>query len=108
MTTIRESAMAYEPPQVKNIAELEYVSADIELVEEVHKDKENKEFKVNVTTINGDKYRVPNSVLEGLKVILKKFPDTKYFCVDKSGEGMSTRYAVLPHEGPVEVKKDKI
>jgi len=99
MATIKESAMAYEPPQTKNIAELEFVSVELDLVEEKHTNSKNEEFTVKVATIDEQKYRVPNSVLEGLKSLLKRFPDTTHFCVDKTGEGMSTKYQVLPHSG---------
>jgi len=107
MATIKESALAYEPPQTKNIAELEYVSVDIDIAEETHQKNDGEEFTVKIAVIDNQKYRIPNSVLEGLKSILKKFPDTKYFCVDRSGAGMNTKYQVLPHQGKVSEVKVK-
>ena len=107
MGSIKEQAQAYMPPQTKNIAELEYVDINTDMVVEEHTNSKGEDFTVNVATIEGNKYRVPNSVLEALKGIIEKFPDTKYFCVSKSGTGMSTKYQVLPHQGPVKTEQVK-
>jgi len=107
MATIKDIALAYEPQQTKNIAELDYVPVELELVESTHKNSAGEDFTVKTATVDGEKYRVPNSVLEQLKGILTKFPDSKYFCVSKSGNGMSTKYQVMPHSGKVKEEKVK-
>ena len=104
MANLKEVAQAYEPQQTKNIAELEFVSVDLELTQSTHKNSDGEEFTVKTITVDGEKYRVPNSVLEQLKNILGRFPDTKFFCVTKSGNGMSTKYQVLPHNGKTTVE----
>ena len=96
MATLKESAEAYVPPQTLNIAELEKVSVSLEVLKETHQDSEGKEFTLNVIEVDGLKYRVPQSVLKGIKGILGKLPNTKYVTVLKDGTGMNTSYQVLP------------
>jgi len=97
MTTLKESALAYEPQQTLNIADLEVVPVDIEITEETHKKNDTgEEFTVKIIEINDKKYRVPSSVLEGMKVILQRLPKTTHVTVIKNGQGMNTKYNVLP------------
>ena len=101
MTKLNELAQAYVPQQTLNISELDQIPVDIDVVTEEHTDKEGELFKVNVAMINGQKYRIPNSVIEGLKGLLKKMPQLKVFTVLKTGQGMGTKYQVLPAEEKV-------
>lgn len=55
-------------------------------------------YEYNFIEVNGEKYRVPDSVLNNLKAILEKKPNLKTFCVTKSGEGRLTKYTVIPLE----------
>ncbi len=96
MATLRESAMAYQPPQTLNIADLEKFSVDIELKDGEGKTKEGEEFKYKFTTIDGKDYRVAGTVIGGLKALLDKKPGIKVVSVIKQGEGMATRYQVIP------------
>ena len=95
MTTIREMAKAYESPETKNISELDSVNVNLELEEKQFTDSNGKEFCVQVTTIKGVEYRVPNSVLKDLREIIKENPNMILFKVRKTGEGMKTRYTVM-------------
>ena len=111
MATIADEAKAYMPPQTLNIAELEFVPVDMDLDEETHttmKDGKEEQFTIKVIVVEDKKYRVPTSVLKGLKGLLEKLPDTKYFCVSKSGSGMNTEYQVLPHQGFDKVKEEVV
>ena len=99
MANIMEEAKEYQPPQTKNIADLEVVSTDLVVVEEEHTRKEDgKNFKIKVVEVDGEKYRVPASVLGSLKVIAEEQPDLKFFKVKKSGSGLTTSYTVIPIE----------
>lgn len=98
MTTIKEEAQAYEPPQTKNVADLEVVKTDLDIVEKTFKDSEGKEFTIRVINLNDEDYRVPTSVLKSLKAILEEKPDLKFFKVKKTGEGLKTEYTVIPIE----------
>lgn len=98
MPTIKEQAEAYEPKQTKNIADLDKVSVELEIIEQPYTDKKGKTFTINEIEINGEAYRVPDSVLKSLKAILEAKPDLKTFKVVKSGSGLSTEYTVVPLE----------
>ncbi len=91
MTKLSDFAKAYEPKQVNNIAELEKVSTDADVKEE-----SESEFPYHYIEVEGQRYKVPNSVLTALKSILEDNANLKTFKVKKSGEGMNTRYTVIP------------
>lgn len=94
---IKEKAKEYEPTETKNVADLERVPIEeVEVLQKEATDKENNTFKYNYFEYEGVDYRVPNCVLRDLKEILKITPDLKYIKVIKSGEGMKSKYQVLP------------
>ncbi|MEK6879699.1 MAG: hypothetical protein AABY22_08840 [Nanoarchaeota archaeon] len=94
--TLKQQAQQYEPPKTKNIADLEKVSVDVGIVEKKYKEGTEDEFSVNVIVVNDEDYRVPDSVLKNLKVILESKPSLKYFKVVRTGEGMKTTYTIVP------------
>lgn len=100
MAKLKDEALAYESKLTKNIAELEEVSVDIDVEDdefETEDEKGNpKTVKQKVTMIDGEKYRVPNSVLKQLKTHLEDNPNLKKFKVKKSGSGLNTDYTVIP------------
>jgi len=99
MATLKEEAQAYESKQTKNIADLEVVSVDLQTEDdefEVTEDGKTKTVKQKVTIVDGERYRVPASVLKQLKVLLEDSPTLKKFKVKKTGAGLSTDYTVIP------------
>jgi hypothetical protein len=96
MTTLREEAKKYEPPQTYNIADLDKVAVDIDLKDGKGKDGNGEEFTYKFIMLEGKEYRVPGSVIGGLKAIIAKMPSVQYVSVIKQGQGMNTRYTVLP------------
>lgn len=96
MTTIKENAKIYEPKETKVISDLEKVSVNTDMRIEEFVDKEGKTFTANLTTIEGEEYRVPNSVLKQLKVLIEDDENLEFFKVKKSGEGMQSSYTVIP------------
>ena len=101
MATLKEEAQAYEPPQTLNIADLEKIPVDIEVLDGEGKDKEGSVFKYKYAKIEGKDYRIAGSILGGIKAILGKVPDLKFVSVIKQGTGMNTRYQVIPYTEPV-------
>jgi len=97
MANIKESAMAYEPPQTLNVADLEKIPIDLELKDGEGKDSAGEVFKYKFVVIEGKQYRVAGSVLGGIKAILQKMPNLKFVSVLKQGIGMNTRYQVIPY-----------
>ena len=100
MATLREEAQAYEPPQTLNIADLEKIPIDLELKDGAGKDKEGKEFKYKYAVVDEKQYRVAGSILGGIKAILEKMPQLQFVQVIKQGQGMNTRYQVIPYTEP--------
>jgi hypothetical protein len=98
MATLLEAAKAYEPKQTKNIADLPVVSTDLQVHERQGTDSEGKPFNYKVFELNGEDYRVPDSVLSALKAIAEEKPTLKTFKVKKDGTGLNTKYTVIPLE----------
>jgi len=96
MANLKDTAMAYEPPQTLNVADLEVVSVDIEVKSETGTNKDGEDFEYNYIEVDDKKYRVPNSVLSELKTIIEEQPELKKFRVKKTGSGLQTRYTVIP------------
>ena len=90
MPTLKESAMNYVPTQIKTVADLPQVSVDVEILF-----NPDAEFPYHYIQINGDEYKVPDSVRRDLQTILKENPNLKAFKVKKTGEGLKTRYTII-------------
>jgi hypothetical protein len=92
MGTIKDKAKQYEQKaKVKNISELPFVETNLAVF-----DEEDAEFPYSYFEQNGERYKIPASVLASLKAILEENKDLKKFKVKKTGEGMDTRYTVIP------------
>ncbi len=100
MATLREEAQAYEPPQTLNIADLDKFPIDIELKDATGENKKGEVFTYKYAEIEGKQYRVAGSIIGGIKAILQKMPTLKIVSVIKQGEGMNTRYQVIPYTEP--------
>lgn len=103
MTKLNEFANSFEPAsKTKNVADLKEVSTDVELIDDEFEvtDKVTKQIKTvkqKVIVVDGEQYRIPNSVIGQLKVILEDNPNCKKFKVKKTGTTMDdTRYQVIP------------
>jgi len=95
--TIKEEAQASESTaKSKNITELPQVSTALFVEEESFTNNDGKEVTVKIVKVGKERYRVPQSVLNSLKVILEDNSELKTFKVKKTGEGMDTRYTVIP------------
>ena len=46
--------------------------------------------------VDGEDYRVPDSVLKTLKVLLEDNPELEFFKVKSEGEGFHKKYTVIP------------
>ena len=97
MATIREESQAYEPPMTLNIADLEKIPISLELKDGEGKDKDGAVFKYKYAEIDKKQYRVAGSILGGIKAILQKMPNLEFVQVIKQGQGMNTRYNVIPY-----------
>ena len=97
MPTIKESAQAYEgESKTRNVVELDKVSTDLVIETKELKARDGTTFVLNYIVIDNEQYRIPDSVLKSLKVILEDNPNLKQFRVKKQGTGMDTSYTVIP------------
>ena len=97
MATIKDEEQAYEPPQTRNIADLQVVPVDIDIEDRTYKQGTPEEFRIKVVRVNGEDFRVPVSVFSSLKTILEDQPNLETFKVKKSGAGKhGTVYTVIP------------
>ena len=98
MATLSEFAKTYTPQTAtKNISELREVDTNLQLQDREDTDKAGNPFKYKVIVVDGVDYRVPNSVIGSLKVILEKKPNLKKFSVARQGKTKEdTKYTVIP------------
>ncbi len=94
--TLKDEAKTYEGKSTGNIADLPRVSVELTTEDREGTNDEGKTFPYKVIVIEGQDYRVPNSVFKNLKVLLEENPNLKTFKVKKTGTGMSTEYTVIP------------
>lgn len=102
---LKDAAKSYEPKQTLNIADLDKVPVEIELVDREGDKKDEKgektgeKYTYKAIVVEGTDYRVPYKVIGDLKEILEEKPLLKYFKVKKTGEGKkNTKYTVIPLE----------
>ena len=99
MTSIKEVAQAYTPQHTMNISELPEVNIEtMQLEDRQGIDAKGDSFDYKVTIVNEIEYRVPGSVIGAIKGILDKKPTLKRISVSKTGDGLNTRYTVIPLE----------
>lgn len=101
MSKLKDFAKSYESSTTKNIADLPEVSTEVEVSDDSFEtiDKKTnlpKTVKQKIISIDNINYRVPVSVVEQLKIVLEDNPNLKKFKVRKSGQGMETKYQVIP------------
>lgn len=96
MSTIAEESKNYEGKRMKSIVELKEVSVAMELKSRDLVNREGESFTVRYIEVNGEEFRVPDSVLSNLKIILESNPSLKTFMVRSSGTGLATSYTVVP------------
>ena len=93
---MKQAAMAYEGKSTKNISEVYEVSVNADIEEKDFTDSNGKEFSSFIATIDGDEYRVPNSVMAQLQELIGEMPKLEKFKVLRKGTGMNTTYTVVP------------
>lgn len=104
MTTLKETAKAYEPPQTRNVTELEALSLDVPILLKKGKKKpttenpQGEEYEYSVAVVLGEEYRIPDSVLHQIKTIMESKPTLKVVKVVKKGTGLNTTYTTIPLE----------
>jgi|TARA_R100001530_G_scaffold106038_2_gene74062 hypothetical protein len=101
MASLKDTAKDFVPSaKTKNIADLDSVSTDIELLDdefEFERDGKVKVVQQKVIVVDNEQYRVPVSVIKQLKVHIEANPELKKFKVKKTGTTKDdTEYTVIP------------
>jgi len=87
--TLGEVADNYST-KLKSVADLELVTDDMEIKEDLE-----AQYPFKYVEVNGEKYKMPNSVLETIRDIRLEDSSKKAFKVNKTGEGIKTKYSVI-------------
>lgn len=96
MSSLKESAKVYEPKKTKVVSDLDSVNIDQEIYIRDGEDNDGNAFNYSYITVDGEDYRIPVSVIEQLQEQINNIPDLKKIKVIKKGEGMKTKYTVIP------------
>src|SRR3990167_2236537 len=96
MASLKEASQAFEAKGILTIADLSQVDINLNLFHgEGINSNDGKPFKYRYIEVNGEQYRVPDSVLSQIKEILAMKSDCKFVKVKKTGAGMLTKYQVI-------------
>jgi hypothetical protein len=93
---IKQTAMEYKQTDIKNITELEKVSVNCEISKKKFTKENGEDFEINIVNIDNVEYRLPTSVIAQLNILLEDAPELEFFKVKKVGEGLNTKYTVIP------------
>jgi hypothetical protein len=96
MGTLKEESIVYESPRTLNVADLDKIPIDIELLDARGLDNKGEEFVYKYVVVDEKEYRVPGIVMAGIKAILEKKPRCQFVSVVKTGQGLGTKYQVIP------------
>lgn len=94
MTTLKESAQDYVPKRTLNVTDLDKVDLSFDVEDRSGTNSEGKDFQYKVIVVNSQEYRVPATVLEEIKKIIKIKPEAKFVKVTSTGSGLNTSYSV--------------
>lgn len=84
------------------------IPISLELKDGTGTKKDGEPFTYKFAEIEGKEYRVAGTIIGGIKALLDKRPNTQFVQVLKQGEGMNTRYTVIPYEAPVDPKVEEV
>ncbi len=92
--TLKETAQDYVPKRTLNVTDLDRVDLSFPIEDRTGTDSKGKDFYYKVIVMNQKEYRVPGTVLEEIKKILKLKPEAKFVKVTSTGSGLNTSYEV--------------
>lgn len=97
MGNFKTESEEYEPQSMKNISDLASVDVSEAVITEPKTRTDGTTYIAKYVVIDGEEYRVPNTVLSALKEILEEKPKLKTFKVKRKGTTKEdTRYTVIP------------
>lgn len=91
MSNIGEEAQNYKAEELKTVADLQFISKEMEVLEELE-----VKYPYKYILQNGERYKVAKTVLADIQQILLSSPNIIKFKVIRKGEGLKTNYTVIP------------
>jgi len=91
MSNLGEEAENYKPDEIRTVAELQFISKEMEILEELE-----AKYPYKYILKEGERYKIAKTVLADIQQILIASPNTTKFKVIKKGEGLKTNYTVVP------------
>lgn len=97
MGNFKDEAKDYKPTTMKNISDLKEVDVENVVITETKIRDDGTSYVVKYIVVNGEEFRVPNSVISALKEMLEEKPKMKTFRVKRTGTTKEdTRYTLIP------------
>lgn len=94
--SLGDYAKAYKPKQgYKNITELPQFDTNMVVYEDTGVDGEGKEFSYKYLEVNGEKYKLPDSVIAQIQATIIENENARTWKVVKAGSGLNTRYTAV-------------
>lgn len=99
MTSLKDTAKAFEPKRTLNIVDLENFDISEPIEVRTGKGADGEDFSYSVLVRDGEDYRVPSGVIKNIKAMLEMYETSgkvvNTFKVTKTGEGMNTSYTTV-------------
>lgn len=96
METLKQYAERYEPKKTMNVTDLTAIAINEAIEEKSGTDSKGKDFSYLVILRDGKEYRIPYSVVDQIQALILEMPNLTEVKVTKKGEGMNTKYSVIP------------
>ena len=96
METLKQYATKYEPKKTANVTDLLSLSISEPIEERQGRDDAGKDFSYMCIVRDGVDYRIAPTVIGQIKALLEEMPNLDVVRVSKKGEGLNTRYTVIP------------
>jgi len=102
MASLKEEARNYVPKKLKNISDLEIVPIEIDVLEGEGIGDDEEPYNYKYILWEGEKYRVPETVLDSIKTLITENPSIEFVRVIRKGTTKTdTKYTVVQKSKPV-------
>lgn len=91
MANLGETADNYQKPKLHNVTELDFISANMEVL-----DENEAEFPYKYVMVDGIRYKIPKTVIEDIQQFRKISPNITKYKIASKGSGKEIKYTVIP------------
>jgi len=96
---LKEAATKFVAKTISNVAVLDRVPINAEIELKTFKEGTKEEYESYIATIEGNEFYIAMSVMGQIQEFIADMPGLKAVRVKKNGEGLNTRYVVIPLTG---------